>query len=144
MPALTRRKYPERPDCWHVYSGDVHVGTIVRRAGVPVHVDQWEWRCGFDPRSHRGVRTSGTAADFEGARVAFETGWTELQPRILESDYHEHRRQRAGTAWKYAMWAAGCLMPTQKATGRSRYFCGAEIDIKGADDHVVAAHLEMQ
>jgi hypothetical protein len=42
------------------------------------------------------------------------------------------------------MWAAGGLMPTQKASGRSQCFCGAEIDIKGADDHVVAAHLEMQ
>jgi hypothetical protein len=24
MPALTRRRYPERQDCWHVYYGDVH------------------------------------------------------------------------------------------------------------------------
>jgi hypothetical protein len=38
MPALTRRRYPERPDCWHVYYGDVHVGTIATRAGVPVDV----------------------------------------------------------------------------------------------------------
>ena len=30
------------------------------------------------------------------------------------------------------------------ASGRSRCFCGAEIDIKGVSDHVVAAHLEMQ
>jgi hypothetical protein len=30
MPALTRRRYPERQDCWHVYYGDVHVGTIAR------------------------------------------------------------------------------------------------------------------
>jgi len=28
MPALTRRRYPERPDCWHVCFGDVRVGTI--------------------------------------------------------------------------------------------------------------------
>ena len=35
MPALTRRRYPERPDCWHVYYGDVHVGTIAKRAGIP-------------------------------------------------------------------------------------------------------------
>jgi hypothetical protein len=45
MPALTRRRYPERPDCWHVYYGDVHVGTIAIRAGVPVDVDQWGWDC---------------------------------------------------------------------------------------------------
>jgi hypothetical protein len=47
MPALTRRRYPERPDRWHVYYGDVHVGTIAIRAGVPVDVDQWGWDCGF-------------------------------------------------------------------------------------------------
>jgi hypothetical protein len=28
-----RRLYPERPDCWHVYYGDVSVGTIARRTG---------------------------------------------------------------------------------------------------------------
>gem|GEM_PF-5311547 len=34
MPALTRRKDTERPDCWHIYFGDVGVGAIGRRAGV--------------------------------------------------------------------------------------------------------------
>jgi hypothetical protein len=32
MRELTRRRYPERHDCWHFYFGDVHVGTIARRA----------------------------------------------------------------------------------------------------------------
>jgi hypothetical protein len=45
MPALTRRRYPERHDCWHVYYGDVHVGTIARRTGNPHDTDTWEWRC---------------------------------------------------------------------------------------------------
>ena len=31
MPALTRRRYPERQDCWLVHHGDVHVGTIAIR-----------------------------------------------------------------------------------------------------------------
>src|ERR1700722_17944810 len=57
MPHLTRRRYPERPDCWHVYFGDVHVGTIAIRAGVPVDVDQWGWSCGFYPGSHPGECT---------------------------------------------------------------------------------------
>jgi hypothetical protein len=35
MPELTRRRYPERPDCWHVYYGDVHAGTIAMRVGIP-------------------------------------------------------------------------------------------------------------
>jgi hypothetical protein len=33
MPDLSRRRYTERPDCWHVYFGDVHVGTIACRVG---------------------------------------------------------------------------------------------------------------
>ena len=30
-------------ECWHVYYGDVHVGTIGIRSGVPVDRDQWSW-----------------------------------------------------------------------------------------------------
>ena len=45
MPELTRKLSNDRVDCWHVYFGDVHVGTIARRAGVPVDVDQWGWAC---------------------------------------------------------------------------------------------------
>ena len=28
MPELTRRRSEDRPDCWHIYYGDVHAGTI--------------------------------------------------------------------------------------------------------------------
>src|SRR5258708_33695245 len=35
LPTLTRRRYPERPDCWHIYYGDVHAGTIAKRVGNP-------------------------------------------------------------------------------------------------------------
>jgi hypothetical protein len=42
MPALTRRRYPESQDCWHVYFGDVHVGTIAACTGNPHETDQWE------------------------------------------------------------------------------------------------------
>ncbi len=34
MPELTRRRSPDAPDeCWHVYFGDVHIGTIAIRIG---------------------------------------------------------------------------------------------------------------
>src|SRR5258708_7179053 len=39
MPALTRRRYPKRPDCWHVYYGDVQAGTIAIRVGKAAHDD---------------------------------------------------------------------------------------------------------
>jgi hypothetical protein len=142
MPALTRRRYPERTDCWHVYYGDVHVGTIAARAGVPVDVDQWGWDCGFYPLSHRGMREDGTAADFETARSEFAAAWERYLPRCTEADFEEYRREEAWTAWKYAMWDAGCRMPTQYTSGVSRCFCGATIDLKSTEAHVYSAHMK--
>jgi hypothetical protein len=54
MPELTRRRYRERHDCWHVYYGDVRVGTIALRTGIPHDEDPWGWSCGFYPGSHPG------------------------------------------------------------------------------------------
>jgi hypothetical protein len=58
------------------------------------------------------------------------------------TDFDAWRYQTAATAWKYAMWEAGCKMPTQMPGGRSRCFCGAEIDNEGAGDHIRACHME--
>ena len=38
MPELTRRRDPDAPECWHLYYGDVHVGTIVIRTGNTMHL----------------------------------------------------------------------------------------------------------
>ena len=54
MPALTRRRYPERQDCWHVYYGDVHAGTIAIRTA--------------------SVLSNGTEADFQAWRD--DRDWT--------------------------------------------------------------------
>jgi hypothetical protein len=141
MPKLTRRKDTERPDRWNVYLGDVGVGEIGRRAGVPIHVDQWEWSCGFYPLSRRGISAGGTAATFDQARDAFAAAWVDLQPRIEETDYAENRRQRAWTEWKYQMHDAGLPLPTQLASGISRCFCGTAIDIPSVSEHVRTAHM---
>jgi hypothetical protein len=141
MPALTRRRNPDAPeDCWHVDCGDVHGGTIAIRSGCPVDVDQWSWSCGFYPGMEPGQHQDGTAVDFEHARADFEAAWLRILPTLTEADFQEWRDERDSTAWKYAMWDAGMRMPTQNPSGRSRCFCGAEIDIKGATDHVRAAH----
>jgi hypothetical protein len=141
MPALARRRYPERPDCWHVYYGDVQIGTIAIRPGVPVDVDQWGWQRGFFPPSHNGQHVEGTAETFEQARADFGAAWEEYLPKCTEVDFLGYRRQRAWTAWKYAMQESGCRMPAQNANGRSRCFCGAEIDLKNTEEHVYAAHM---
>ena len=76
MPTLTRRRSTDaREECWHVYYGDVHAGTIAIRTGNPHDEDPWEWHCGFYPGSHPRECTQGTAATFEQARTEFESAW---------------------------------------------------------------------
>ena len=72
MPELTRRSYPECRDCWHVYYGDVHVGTLAIRSGAPVDVDQWGWILGFYPGTEVGEYRDGTAETFNLALSRLE------------------------------------------------------------------------
>ena len=139
MSALTRRRDPDRRDCWRVFYGDVCIGTIARRAGVPNDVDQWEWSCGLYPGTCPGG-TGGTAATFEAARAGFEAAWHTFLPTRSEADFQAWRDQRDWTAWKYEMRDRGLKLPTQFADGRSRCFCGAAIDIPTCQLHVREAH----
>jgi hypothetical protein len=115
MPRLTRRRYPKRQDCWQIYFGDVHVGTIARRAGQPHDQDPWQWLCGFYPRSNPGEQTGGTALTFDQARADFEVAWQKFSARRTEADYQAWRDQRDWTARKYAMWERGERFPSQRA-----------------------------
>jgi hypothetical protein len=74
MPALTRRRSLDAPD-GHVYYGDVRVGTIAIRTGIPPHEDPWGWNRGFYPGSHPRECTDGTAETFDQARADFEAAW---------------------------------------------------------------------
>ena len=87
MRTLTRRRYPGRQDCWHVYFGDVKVGTIAIRTGIPHHEDPWGWICGFYPGSHPGEHTNGTAEPFDAARASFEEAWQVFSAKRTEADF---------------------------------------------------------
>lgn len=89
MPALTRRRHPERSDCWHVYCDDVQVGTIAVQSGLPVNAAQWRWDCGFYPASHGGRSRTGYALGFDQARTDFEAAWKDYRPRCTETDFVE-------------------------------------------------------
>jgi hypothetical protein len=142
MPTLTRRRAKDtHQECWHICYGDVRVGTITERAGVPHDVDQWGWCCGFYPVTHRCEHADGTAESFEQARADFDAAWAEYLPRCKPADFEEHRRQRAWTAWKYTMHDTGTRLPTQLPSGRSHCFCGATIDIASTGRHVYEAHM---
>jgi hypothetical protein len=95
MPALTRRRSEKREHytTWNIYYGDVHVGTIGERAGAPVHVDRWQWRCGFCPGLRPGQDSAGTAATFDEARIGFEAAWHLLLPKVPEGGFDD-RKQR--------------------------------------------------
>ena len=118
MPDLTRRPDPHRPDCWHIYFGDVHVGTIAKSTGIPNAEPQWQWLCGFYPGSNPGEQRGGTAATFEKAREAFGTAWRVLSANRTEADYQAWRDQRDWTARKYVMWERGEKFPSQVAAIR--------------------------
>jgi hypothetical protein len=142
MPPLTRRRDPDASqETWLINYDDIRVGSISRRAGVPVDKDQWGWSVGFHPASDRGLRATGTAKSFDAARAAFDTAWQWLLPKFTEADFIEYRRHRAFDAWKRAMWDAGLELPTQVTDGRAQCFCGATISIADMDRHVYAAHM---
>ena len=143
MPALTRRRSKDaHAESWQIFYGDVQVGTIRLRAGVPVDVDQWGWSCGFYPGSEPGEHSDGCAPTFDKARAEFEAAWRIFLPKRTGADFQAWRDHKALTAWKYGMHDRGLPLPTQSTSGRSRCFCGAEIDNKTAVDHIRACHMK--
>ncbi|WP_454629480.1 hypothetical protein [Bradyrhizobium cenepequi] len=145
MTELRRRRDETRSEeCWRIYYGDVHVGTIAARTGGPRDEAKWDWKCGFYPGIEPGEHRSGSAETFPEARAEFEAAWQALLPARTDADFQAWRDAQALTAWKYAMWEAGAKLPTQTTSGVSRCFCGATIDIAGTDRHVLDAHSEMR
>ena len=105
---LTRRRSADhRHKCWHIYYGDVDVGTISERVGNPYDIDPWEWNCGFYPGSRPGEHQSGTSATFEEARAHFGGAWQVFLSKRTEADFQEWRDQRDWTERKYALRDAG-------------------------------------
>ena len=109
-PELTRRRnLPE--ECWRIFYGDVHAGTIAQCVGNPGAAPRWQWRCGFYPGSRPGECTNGTAADFEEARADFEAAWRVFLAKRTEADFQAWREQQAWTAEKYRRFDRGERMP---------------------------------
>jgi hypothetical protein len=129
MPALTRRRDPDRQNCWRVFYGDVCVGTIGRRAGVPIDVDQWEWGCGFYPGTEPGEGSGGT-----GRRLKT------LAPALKRPGAPSRRRGQKPTSRRGATSATGrhgsmrckAAASTQLASGCAKCFCGIEIITKAS------------
>ena len=128
-----------RHNCWHIYYGDVHVGTIAERVGNPHDTDSWEWSCGFYPGSYPGEHQSDTTATFEEARADFEHALQVFLSNRAEADFQAWRDQRDWTERKYALWDAGKrLEPSSHGPGKpcTRFMkcpCGAVFDLHGPE-----------
>jgi hypothetical protein len=109
MSTLTRRRSPDHPfqQCWLIYYGDIHAGTISERTGNPHDTEPWEWQCGFYPGSRPGECTSGTAEAFDQARADFEAAWKVFLSNRTEADFQAWRDQEAWTAEKYSRFDRG-------------------------------------
>ena len=137
MPALTRRRSdnPHR-EVWHVYFGDVRVGTIGERSGVPVGVDQWQWSCGFYPGLHPDQYRYGIAPTFAAARAGFEADWHQLLAEIPEGAFDEYRHDRKMRAEIRAKRSRGEKLDSEIPSSMMRCACGIKFD-----SHVLAANL---
>lgn len=143
MPLTRRPRNVEgRFESWLIFDGDLGVGRIEERQGVPLHVDKWQWSCGFYPGCDlRTQIRNGTAETFDAARAAFQQAWDWLEPQVTPAMRLEWLRDRAYAAWKYQMKDLGYRMPTANTTGRSKCFCGADITIADAAAHIYAEHM---
>ena len=145
MPTLTRRRVPEAPnEAWRVFYGDVPVGTISIRAGVPVDANQWGWKCSFYPGLEPGQHRDGCARNYKEARDAFEIAWRHLLPLLQSANFEAYRRAQAFHKWRHRMWNEGLRMPTQLASGQSKCFCGAAINLKNTEQHVYKKHMDLR
>jgi hypothetical protein len=143
VPTLTRRRSddPHR-ESWTISYDDVRVGTIGRRAGVPVNVDQWGWSCGFYPGLHPGQHRSGSAETFAAARAGFEAAWKALLPKIPEGAFDEYRRDRARRAEIAAVHARREKLLTELPNSLMRCICGVTFDShKSAESYDHRRHI---
>ena len=139
MSALSRRPHPERSDCWHVFYGDVQVGTIAIQSGLPVKAKQWRWDVGFYPASH-AVVPQRLRPKLRRSAGKLRSRWRDYLPRCTEADFIEHRRQRAWTAWKYAMQQAGLKAADAINQWTGAVFLAPRMAV--TDRHVQDAHTD--
>ena len=95
-------------------NGDVRVGTIAIRTGMPPGEDPWCWACGFYPGAHPRECTDGTAATFKRARADFEAAWRVFLANRTEADFQAWRDEWDWTAEKYRRFDRGKRMPANE------------------------------
>jgi hypothetical protein len=143
MSVLTcRRSADTHRESWGIYYGDVRIGTIGRRVGVPVEVDQWGWSLGFYPGLEPSQHRLGSAATFGQARAGFEAAWTGLLPEIPAGAFDEYRRDREHRAEIRLSTPAMKGLPAKHRHRLMRCACGVTFDShKPAESHDHRLHI---
>jgi hypothetical protein len=127
-PALTRRRDRSslHHEAWHVYYGDVRVGSISKQVGT-LGTEGWRWACGFYP-GMEPPHQEGIVGTFELARSAFEQAWKCILPTLTEAQFQEWRRDRDFHVAIRAKPDRGEKLSTEIATSMMRCVCGVMFD----------------
>jgi hypothetical protein len=80
---------------------------------------------------------SGTAPTVDETRADFGRAWEVLLSKRTEADFQKWRDARDWTARKYAMWATGEKLPSQKPSSLMRCPCGETFDSHRLEHTVV-------
>jgi hypothetical protein len=143
LPELTRRRSNDaREECWHIYCGDVRVGTIAILPGAPHDGERWGWNCGFYPGAEPGEHTGGSAMTFEAARSDFDAAWHRFASRRTEADFQAWRDHRDAMARKYEMRERGERFASEIPNSMMRCPCGEMFDShRPADNLIHVPHI---
>jgi len=137
MMSHARAHPPPIPDakqeCPQIFYGDVRLGTIAKRIGIPNDQPRWGWSCGFYPGSDPGDCTNGSAATFLRA-ISRLPGASVCQSD--RGDFQE-RDQQESTERKYTMRTQGERMPSQKPTSLIRCTCAQVFDTHRLEETVI-------
>jgi hypothetical protein len=113
MPALTRRRSTDaREECWHIFYGDVHAGTIAIRSGVPHDEDQWGWSCGFYPGSRLAFGRACPAGQCRKVKVATGNKLKACVRRARIS--RRNRRRRHQRQYPDPYWQGSLAFPVER------------------------------
>jgi len=103
--------------------------------GIPYDEDPWGWSCGsIQARIPGNALTA--APTFDQARADFEAAWQAFLSKRTKADFQAWRHAR-DWAQKYAMWARGEKLPSQKPRSLMTRPCGVRFDSHRLEHNLV-------
>ncbi len=145
MPSLIRRRSNDIPqNSWRIFYGDVPVGWIGIRSGGRLTLLNWAGVAASILAWSRDSIATDRPLHSKGRGQLFLFAWRQVLPHLGEANFEAYRREHAFHKWRHRMWSEGLKMPTQLASGRSKCFCGAAINLKNTEQHVYKKHMDLK